>query len=182
MNDEQRHLLEQYIVGKDQDKFQVLEKIYLEKAEVEFKINSPNITFPGKIAGNRAIAKTLSADFNKRYEKVKTYYLSKKVKDNFNISEQPWLVVMKEIGNELSCVGSGCYDWVFIKHDNELKILKQKIYIHVMLEIQDPRSEQLQDIQEKLEYPWAERHVAAGVLKGFENLTDITKYLTIKSI
>ena len=179
MNDEQRHLLEQYIVGKDQDKFQILEKIYLKGAEVEFKINSPNITFPGKVAGNRAIAKTLSADFNKKYEKVKTYYLSKKIKDNYNISEQPWLVVMKEIGNELSCIGSGCYDWELKKHNNELKILKQRICIHVMLEIQDPGSEQLQEIQEKLKYPWVERQVAVGVLKGFENLTEITNYLMI---
>jgi len=62
-----------------------------------------------------------------------------------------------------------------------LRILKQKIYIHVMLAIQDPHFRQLQKIQDKLEYPWVEKHVAVGVLKGFENLTEITQFLAEKT-
>ncbi|MBT8362803.1 MAG: hypothetical protein KJO32_17780, partial [Deltaproteobacteria bacterium] len=104
MEHDSAHLLEQYIIGKDQNKYQILETIYEESAEVECEINSTRITFPSNIVGNRDIAKILSADFNKKYEKIKTYYLSKNIFDNFNILEQPWLVVMKEIGNELTCV------------------------------------------------------------------------------
>ena len=177
MEHDPAYLLEQYIIGKDQDKYQILETIYEESAEVEFEINSTNITFPSNIVGNRDIAKILSADFNRKYEKIKTYYLSKNTLANFNILEQPWLVVMKKIGNELTCVGSGYYNWKFRKINNQIKIIKHKIYIHTIIEFHDPQSRQLKEIQETLEYPWVESHAAINVLKGFRNLTDITKYL-----
>ena len=181
MKFDKAHLLEQYIFGKDQDKSHILETIYEKNAEVEFQINAPNITFPNKIAGHRTIAKILSYDFNRKYEKVKTYYLSKNIKDRLKILKQPWLVVMKDIGNDLTRIGSGHYNWEFKENNNELKIHKHKIYIHVMLEIHDPDSAQLQDIQTKLEYPWIETHVALDILKSYKNLTEITKYLMIQN-
>jgi hypothetical protein len=177
MENNSLHLLEQYVVGKDQDKYQILETIYGERAELEFEINSTNIDFPRKIVGHKAIAKTLSADFNKKYEKVKTYYLSNTFTDKFKILKQPWLVVMKEIGNELTRVGSGFYNWEFMECNNQLKIIKHKIYIHTMLEIHDPQSKQLQQIQQDLEYPWVESNVVVSVIKSYKNLTDVTNYL-----
>ena len=171
------YLLDRYIIGKDQDKYQILETIYDKKAEVEFEINSNAITFPSKIIGNTAIAKTLSADFNKKYEKVKTYYLSKTISGKNNIQEQPWLAVMKEIGTDLTRIGTGYYNWKFIDRYSDLKIFKHKIYIHAMLDIHDTRSQQLKEIQVKLEYPWVEKEVVVNILKGYGNLTDITEYL-----
>jgi hypothetical protein len=173
-------LLEQYIIGKDQDKYKILETIYDKKAEVEFEINSDTINFPGKINGNALIAKTLSADFNLTYEKVRTYYLSKEISDAKNIKEQPWLVVMKEIGRDLTRIGTGYYNWKFTGHNSDLKIIKHKIYIHTMLEIHDPRSMQLEEIQTLLEYPWAERKAVVKILKGYENLKEITEYLRFR--
>ena len=177
MNQNPGHLLEQYIIGKDQDKHKILETIYEESAEVEFENNSTNITFPNKIIGHKNIAKTLSADFNKTYENVKTYYLARINAEELTALEQPWLVVMKEIGSEVTRVGSGYYSWDFIKTNNELKIFKHKIYIHSMLEIHDPQSELLLKIQEQLEYPWVDKKTAICTIKNYENLTEITKYL-----
>jgi len=172
-----KYLLEQYIVGKDQDKYQILETIYQENAEVEFEIDSNNISFPSKIIGSRDIAKTLSADFNKKYEKVRTYYLSYSFSSKLKIQQQPWLVVMKDIGNEITRIGTGYYNWEFGEYINKLKIIKHKIYIHTMLEIHDSKSEQLQNIQENLKYPWNESQVVVNFLKTYENFEDITKYL-----
>lgn len=171
------HLLEQYIIGKDQNKYKILEAIYEKNAAVEFEINSTNITFPSKIVGHKDIAKTLSADFNKKYEKVRTYYLSRIKTEKLTALEQPWLVVMKEIGNETTRVGSGYYNWSFIEKNNELKILRHKIYIHSMLEIHDSQSGLLLKLQEQLEYPWVDKKVAMSVIKNYKELTITTKYL-----
>ena len=48
-----------------------------------------------------------------------------------------------------------------------------------MLEIHDTQSKQLKEIQAKLEYPWVDKKVAVNILKGYENLTDITEYLIV---
>lgn len=140
------YLLEQYIIGKDQDKYEILETIYAENAEVEFEIHSKNITFPSRIVGRKNIAKVLSADFNKSYERVKTYYFIQNSFNEDNISEQKWLVVMKGVGREITRVGCGYYNWEFSEYHEVLKIVKQKIYIHTMLEIEDTASNQLHDI------------------------------------
>lgn len=177
MESNQTYLLDRYIIGKDQDRHPILEAIYDTAAEVEFEINSDAISFPSKINGNKAIAKILSADFNRQYEKVKTYYLSKAFSDKNKIREQPWLVVMKEIGRDLTRIGTGHYTWIFTDRGGDLKIIKHRIYIHAMLEIHDIQSRQLEEIQAKLDYPWVERKGVVNILKGYENLSDIMEYL-----
>ncbi len=67
-------LLEAYIKGKDEDQYLILEQIYSENAELEFVINSSEISFPNTVFGNLEIARVLSKDFNKSYSRVKTYY------------------------------------------------------------------------------------------------------------
>ena len=91
-------ILEKYIVGKDQDQFQILEKIYLENAKVSFEINSETISFPQETHGNKDIAQVLSAEFNKNYDNVKTYYLSYEFPEIEEqvISNQSWLVIMRD--------------------------------------------------------------------------------------
>jgi len=42
MKQNPKQLLEQYIIGKDQDNYQILETMYEESAEIEFEINSHN--------------------------------------------------------------------------------------------------------------------------------------------
>ena len=173
------YLLEQYIIGKDQNQPQILETIYDNEAEVEFELNTDIITFPDKISGNTSIARALSADFNLKYEEVRTYYLSKNILAQNDIKQQPWLVVMKEVGNDLTRVGAGYYNWKFTHHNNDLKIIKHKIYIHAMIEIHDIESNQLEEIQEILDYPWVEKRAVVDIFKRYKNLTEITEYFSI---
>jgi hypothetical protein len=76
MSNSIQKVLELYITGKDKDQPAVLENIYLPQARVIFKINSDTISFPPLLKGNIEIAKVLSADFNKKYNLLKTCYLS----------------------------------------------------------------------------------------------------------
>ena len=172
-------ILEKYIAGKDLDQAEILEHIYLENAEVLFEIKSETISFPDKIRGNKEIARILSADFNNKFDRVKTYYLSHHFDDiaNLVINNQSWLVVMREKASNTVRVGAGYYDWAFEKLSNlELKIKKHKIFIGVMLEWKVPL-ETFYDLQNTLEYPWIEKERVLHVLADFKGLEKLTNYL-----
>lgn len=170
-------LLESYIEGKDADKYQILESIYSENAIVEFEIASRHISFPEKITGNREIARVLSKDFNKKYQQVRTYYLSKPTNRSGNIYFQKWLVVMRDITTDATRIGTGYYDWEFSVVDMKLKIFKHKIYIHEMLSVDDSQMVELERIQNELTYPWVKEHTAKEVLSVNAALGVITRYL-----
>ena len=172
-------VLEKYIAGKDLDQHEILENIYIEDAKVSFEIKSKSISFPDEIIGNKKIAQVLSAEFNKKYDFAKTYYLSRNFPqiDELTISNQSWLVVMRDKVSNHVRVGAGHYDWVFEKLNNsQLKIKKHNIFIGVMLELQVPL-EFLNELQNKLEYPWVEEEQVAQVLSNYDILREIKEYL-----
>ena len=147
------YLLEKYVEGKDQDKFKILEGIYTPDAKVNFEIEPDTISFPTEILGNKNIAQVLSADFNRKYDHVQTYYLSRsfpQIKELI-ISNQGWLVIMRE--TEATASGTGLYDWIFEKQaDGNLKIAGHKISIGVMLCLPGHPLSFLNDLQSKLLY------------------------------
>ena len=173
-------LLEKYIQGKDLDKYQILEEIYCSTAIVSFEIKAGNIKFPDEVHGNIEIAKVLSADFNKTYDLVKTYYLSSYFPDidKLVISEQNWLVIMRDRANGNIQVGTGYYNWEFEnQNDADLKIKSHKIFIYAMLELPSEALYLLKKVQENLKYPWVEKKKVTEVLKQYEELSIITNYL-----
>ncbi len=173
-------LLEKYVEGKDLDKHEILEEIYLSSARVLFRIESGNISFPSEIIGNREIAKTLSADFNKKYDNIKTYYISCDFSkmDNLMISDQPWLVVMREIENDTIRIGTGYYDWEFSRHTSDgLKISKHIIKIGVMLSLPGVWLSLLKELQGRLSYPWVDRIQVMEILAGSPQLFEVSNYL-----
>ncbi|MGL1930597.1 MAG: hypothetical protein OCC45_02425 [Desulfotalea sp.] len=170
-------ILEKYIEGKDKDKYQILEEIYADNAIVKFEIKSDQISFPNEIVGNIEIAKVLSADFNKKYTDVKTYYLSKPESNQRHIYGQKWLVVMKDNQFDKTRVGTGYYDWEITNSGSKLEIFKHKIYIHEMLELADVGSKKLKNIQRKLEYPFVELGSVVSILQSYLELENIEKYM-----
>ncbi|MCP4340397.1 MAG: hypothetical protein GY799_16280 [Desulfobulbaceae bacterium] len=174
-------LLEKYIKGKDLDRYKILEEIYCSNAIVSFELKAENINFPSEIHGNFEIAKVLSADFNKKYDLVKTYYLSSHFPeaDNLSISGQNWLVIMREIANCNIRIGTGYYNWAFeSQNQSEIKIKHHKIFIHSMAQFPDKAIDLLHELQRKFEYPWVERENAIRVLEQYSELNHITNYLT----
>ena len=177
MSTNSRKLLEQYVKGKDEDLYQILEDIYSDDAVVNFEIASEKITFPENVNGNKAIAEVLSRNFNLNYKDVKTYYLAKPT-DNFeNIYAQNWLVIMRDIGSEETRVGTGYYNWQFSTGADGFKIGRHKIYIHEMLSFIDDKKAELNRIQSQLTYPWVERQKVCEVLSTNDIFLGILQYL-----
>ncbi|BHH83050.1 hypothetical protein [Desulforhopalus sp. 52FAK] len=172
-----QQILEQYVLGKDKDQYVVLEAIFADFAEVEFEIRSEKISFPKTVKGNKDIARVLSKDFNKSYERVRTYYLEGVEQNANSIDNQPWLVVMKEVGNDVTRVGTGYYNWILRKTENGLKVTKLKIYIHEMLELDDSKSVMLEDIQRSIDYPWPAFLSVTNTLKPYGKLCVVSKYI-----
>ncbi len=173
-------LLEKYVEGKDLDRYQILEDIYCQTATVSFEIVSDNINFPNEIYGNVEIAKILSADFNKKYDLVRTYYLSNSFPNicNLLISQQNWLVIMRDRTSGSIRIGTGYYNWEFEnKKESELKIKHHKIFIYAMLELPSDSLDLLHELQQKFTYPWIEKEVVVQSLEPFEDLKIINNYL-----
>lgn len=172
-------ILEKYVEGKDNDTYQILEEIYAGNAIVQFEIHSDRISFPDEISGNIEIAQALSSDFNKKYTNVKTYYLSKPRPHQNVISQQKWLVIMRDIELDKTRVGTGFYDWELTHSGSNLKVQKHKISIHEMLEITDVDSNLLKELQGRLEYPFVEKKSAANILSSYPDLKNIVEYIII---
>lgn len=173
-------LLEKYVEGKDLDRYKILESIYRSNAVVSFEIEADNIIFPKEIRGNGEIAKVLSADFNGKYDLVKTYYLTSDFPEleNLQIFNQNWLVMMREKSSGCVMVGTGYYNWEFVIHNlSELKIIKHKIFIYSMLELPNGSIDLLHELQNTFNYPWEEKKKVVQVLQPFDELNQVRNYL-----
>ena len=180
MHKNAEYLLEKYVEGKDQDKFKILEEIYIPNAKVTFEIESDTISFPTEILGNKNIAQVLSAEFNRKYDHVQTYYLSRsfpQIKD-FIISNQGWLVIMREKEDNSIRVGTGLYDWIFEKQvDGNLKIAQHNISIGVMLCLPGLPLSFLDELQSNLLYPWIDKKEVIEVLCEYNELQEVFDYI-----
>ena len=180
MSKDAEYLLEKYVEGKDQNKFSILEDIYKPDAKVTFEIESDGIAFPAEISGNKNIARVLSADFNRKYDHVQTYYLSHSLPqiEDFIFSKQEWLVIMREKQDNHIRVGAGFYDWIFEKQaDGRSKIAQHNIFIGVMLGLPDRPLSFLDELQGKLPYPWVDKEKATEALSEFNELQEVCDYL-----
>ncbi len=173
-------ILAKYVRGKDKDRFEILEEIYGTGAKVTFEINSGTISFPHEIAGNKEIAKVLSSDFNKNFDHVKTYYLSREFPliAGGSILKQKWLVLMRERASHRVRVGTGFYDWYFTtKPDPQNRINRHHIFIHEMLDLSDWSLDSLLDLQKRFSYPWLEQDRAIKILEAYRELNTIVDFL-----
>ena len=185
LQSEAEDILEKYILGKDKDRFDILETIYESGAKVTFEINSAAISFPSEIVGNKEIAKVLSSDFNKKFDHVKTYCLSREFPfvAEGTILKQKWLVLMREKASNRICVGCGFYGWHFTTKPNSPDQIKHHhISIHDMLNLSDWSLSSLLDLQMRFSYPWLEQDNAIEVLEGYRELKTITDYLKVGRI
>ena len=173
-------ILESYIKGKDQDKAEILEEIYSKESQVIFDIKSDTISFPPAISGNVNIAKVLSRDFNKKYDKVRTYYLKQSDRHpiSLNILQQRWLVIMRDMESHQIRIGTGFYDW----HLEETKegvcqISQHKIIIGVMLCLSAENLSLLEELQNCIPYPWVDKRVVVKALSKHFSLKELTDYM-----
>ncbi|WP_153305815.1 hypothetical protein [Desulfogranum mediterraneum] len=173
-------ILEQYIHGKDDDRYPLLEEIYDQEALLSFSVRTAGITFPERIEGNREIARVLSADFNTKYKEVRTYYLApvSACRISLAVTAQPWLVLMRERTGGLLKVGCGLYDWHFCQApDSSQQIRSHRITIAEMIDLPDQSDQLLAHLQQQLPYPWTDRQTVVSLLARYEELSDLVRYL-----
>lgn len=167
MKDTVASLLEAYIEGKDQGRPELLEKIYTADARVTFAIETSSISFPDEIIGNSEIARVLSADFNRKYDMVRTYYLSRGISEpgELSIARQGWLVLMREKENDAIRVGTGHYNWQITEQGKgAVQIVHHHICIYDMLSLHNHSADFLTGLQGQLTYPWLPGERALEVL------------------
>ncbi|MBY4678903.1 hypothetical protein [Marinobacterium arenosum] len=172
--------LEQYIDGKDNNRPQRLEQLYTPNARLSFQMDAADMAFPPQVSGNREIARILSADFNRKYRQVKTYYLNHDnlVLDGYRIEKQPWLVLMQEIDTGTVRAGCGYYNWQFVDAaEGNWQIDRHHISIHQMLSLPAERFKWLQTLQNDLPYPWLALDQAIAVLESDSAVAPLANYL-----
>ncbi|MBN2124975.1 MAG: nuclear transport factor 2 family protein [Deltaproteobacteria bacterium] len=158
-NEEIARILGRYIEGKDENRPEILKRIYAPDARVLFDLRTTTITFPPEIRTNDAIAEVLSADFNRRFVSPRTYYLeecSREPGDNA-VRNLPWLVIMRESATGRTRVGWGLYDWFFALCPGqapEWKIALHRICIQEMMDREDRDGALLDNLQSALSHPW----------------------------
>ncbi|MCP4022484.1 MAG: hypothetical protein GY729_11640, partial [Desulfobacteraceae bacterium] len=129
------------------------------------------------------IAQMLSAEFNKKYDHIKTYYLTKDFKqlEKRFISKQRWLVLMREKETDSIWIGTGFYDWKFkTGPNNNFKIKHHHITIGVMLNLPDQPLQFLLGLQTRFSYPWVAESIVMDVIKNHMPLLGIKNYLEVK--
>lgn len=172
--------LEQYIDGKDNNRPNRLEQLYTGDARLSFQMDTADMAFPPQVSGNREIARILSADFNRKYRQVKTYYLHRDnlVLDGLRIEKQPWLVLMQEIDSGAVRAGCGYYNWQFVDSaSGDLQLERHQISIHQMLSLPAERAEWLKALQHTLPYPWLALGQAIAVLQADAAVAPLADYL-----
>ena len=89
-----KDVLSRYMDGKDNIKPDVLQTSFSVDGIVTFEINTPNISFPDEIVGNRRISEVMFGDFHELFGQVKSYYLDQdfSLLNACKVVNQHWLV------------------------------------------------------------------------------------------
>jgi len=174
--------LNRYIDGKDNNRPAVLKALYCSDAVLAFSLDDQSMSFPTRVEGAQEIAKVLSGDFNQRYQRVKTWYLTQPVADGTDqVTEQPWLVMMQEKASGDIRIGCGFYNWRFETNCNPLQVSAHHIHIHTMLSFPSTRESWLIELQQSLAYPWSSVDLVEAQIAPYSELDSIVRYLTQRS-
>ena len=173
-------LLEAYLKAKDLNCPPVILECFAPGATLTYSIATDTISFPAKVQGADAIAKTLVGDFGKKFGQCKTYYVCDSIDDrSLQIDFLPWLVIMREISNSALRLGKGCYRWQFESDGQRLWVCAMYIHIERMDVIEDRDGKILHALQAALPYPWLR---PAMLLEKFEQLMKSTPGLAFLDI
>lgn len=165
-----KDLLEAYLEAKDLSRPSLILECYTANAVLTFSIATNTISFPDKVLGADAIARTLVRDFGRKFDRCKTYYVCDSMVDRGQrIDFLPWLVIMREKSNSALRVGKGYYRWQFESDETKMRVGAMHIYIERMDVLDDHDGKMLHALQSELPYPWL---APATLLEKFERLME----------
>uniref|UniRef100_UPI0039F01AA2 hypothetical protein n=1 Tax=Bordetella sputigena TaxID=1416810 RepID=UPI0039F01AA2 len=169
-------LLRDYFHAKDENRPWYMARAFAPDARLSMVLKTQAIDFPSEVAGEPAIADTLSRAFGQTYDNVYTFYLDRPapgaVLDAFSCD---WMVAMTEKATGKVRVGCGRYDWRFQADPHLVKHLT--ITIESMATLPADTMPVVFGWITALPYPWLERAALDGMpaVPGLENLRWLTR-------
>lgn len=149
-----RRAIEQYIMGKDGNRPDLLRQAFTPDARVKMVVRTDAIAFPTDLTGLPAIAQTLSRGFNQTYENIYTFCLGAAPSQSASAHTCKWLVGMSVKSSGEVRVGCGQYDWQF---DPESALVTDLIITIEHMQVSPAHDlEPVMDWLQGLDYPWCE--------------------------
>lgn len=169
--------IEQYILGKDGNRPDLLRRAFTNDATVEMVVNTDAISFPSTLEGLPAIGKVLSSEFNRQYENIYTFCMGEPPAAGSVEHSCKWLVGMSVKDTGEVRVGCGEYHWQFDSHSGRVQHLT--ICIEHMQVAGAGDLLPVMDWVQGLGYPWCPAQQAVASAPPLESLTAVIDYLKL---
>ncbi len=159
-----------YIYAKDRNQPHRMDQAFSEKASLEMKVRTDNITFPPTTFGREDISNVLVRHFAQTYENVYTLCLAPPPELPVGQYGCDWVVVMSEKTNRQVRVGCGWYDWTFEKDSYLAEQLT--ITIEIMQSLSPKYLATVMNWISDLPYPWCS---VEQMLREWPDLKELEK-------
>ena len=153
-------VLRDYFHAKDENRPHLLSNVFAHDARLEITNRSAAIQFPSMTRGIEAIADVLVRRFNRTYENVYSFYMSRPGEEETEFSCD-WLVGMSEKESQGIRVGCGRYEWTF-QGDRPHLATRLVIAIDQMLVLPPEAAIEVRAWLLRLSHPWA----SAAIVKS----------------
>jgi hypothetical protein len=168
-------VLRDYFHAKDENRPYLLDRVFTSDASLHINNSCGNITFPTVTQGRGSIADTLVTQFNKTYENIYSFYLTRppEAADSFSCA---WLVGMIEKDTKNTRVGCGTYDWTFSAEPPRLASALV-ISIHAMVVLPPSTASVVFPWLERAGYPWSSAAQACELAPPLPELDPVVQHL-----
>ncbi len=155
-------VLRDYFRAKDENRPQLLDRVFTADAVLEIRNDAATIAFPALTSGRDAIADVLVRAFGQTYENVYTFCLQRPQGALASFSCD-WVVSMSEKASRRVRVGCGRYDWSF---DAAATGLARGLVISIaVMQVLPPESAApIFAAVQGLSYPWSSREEVRSAL------------------
>ena len=168
-------VLRDYFLAKDENRPELLSRVFCAEAELETVVRTDAIAFPAHTRGRDAIAQVLVVGFAETYENVRSFYLSPPPRDAEPFS-CAWLVGMSQRADGSTRVGCGRYDWTFEPFSPH-RATRLVITIDAMQVLVPDRLASAPTWLQRLSCPWSSAAEVLAALPATADLDPIRRHL-----
>lgn len=177
MGHEPEHVLRTYFRAKDENRPDLIKKVFSETAVLETVVNTAGISFPSVSQGLAPITDVLVRNFAQTYENIRSFYLERPPPGVHLASFScDWLVGMSERESNNVRVGCGRYDWRFQTAEPRLAD-RLLITIEVMQVFTVDHFDALFQWLTSLPYPWCPAHTILESAPAICELDAVLRYV-----
>jgi hypothetical protein len=171
-------VLRNYFHAKDENRPHLLDSVFTSAASLQVHNSSSSIALPAVTHGREAIADVLVRQFNRTYENIYSFYLSRppETAQSFSCA---WLVGMTEKDNKSVRVGCGTYEWTFSSEPPHLANALV-ININAMLALPPSCAATVLPWLLQLSYPWCSSAQASALAPSMRELAHVLQFLRLQ--